>query len=328
MSSYTMELRKVCEIYTYEEVKSWFTSYNLEDYLTETQIQTITETNIWNKERLAEKIINHYFMREIGFETPYLFRHFAKTKMSEIMERYLPLIYSKSIEFNPLINVDFTEEYTKNIQGTNTNARTSQSSQTHQDNNTHQDNETVSRTESIEREETSNSSDNITNEGTSTNTGTSSSTSTNTSSGLNVNSDTPQGQISKANILAGNYASSTSANENTASINDSTQTSSTITNSNEGTSENESSKNSTEDVTESITKNSNGTINTNGTINSTGTDSLNGSNTQAETFRRTMKGNSGSITTAQHLIKEYREIIIAVDEQIIEELNSLFIGLF
>lgn len=280
MSSYTMELRKVCDIYSQEEVESWFSSYNLEDYLTEEQIETISTAGMWTKQKLAKKIVDHYFMREIGFETPYLFRHFAKTKMQEIMERKLPLIYSKSIEFNPLVNVDFTEEYTKNSQGSNTNAQASNN------------------TENITEDKT------ISNIGTSTNAGTSSSTSNNTSSGLTVNSDTPQGQITKANILAGNYASSTSANENTATITDNTQTS------------NNGSVSNTETTDNDITRTNNETINSNG------------SNTNKETFVRTMKGNSGSITTAQHLIQQYRDIIVGVDEEIINELNSLFIGLF
>lgn len=264
MSSYTMELRKVCDIYTREEVETWFSSYNLEDYLTDEQITTISTAGIWTKQKLAKKIVDHYFMREIGLETPYLFRHFAKTKMQEIMERKLPLIYSKSIEFNPLVNVDFEEKYTKNVQGSNTN------------------NQTSSIEETVEEERSG--------------TGTSSSTSNNSSSGLNIHSDTPQGQISKANILSGNYASDTNANENSATITDSTST----TNSNDGT----------------ISRSNDGSI------------SSSGSDTREESFTRTMKGNSGSITTAQHLIQQYRDIIVGVDEEIINELNSLFIGLF
>lgn len=41
-----------------------------------------------------------------------------------------------------------------------------------------------------------------------------------------------------------------------------------------------------------------------------------------------MEGNSGSITTVQKLIKEYREIISATDTKIIKDLNILFMGLF
>ena len=34
------------------------------------------------------------------------------------------------------------------------------------------------------------------------------------------------------------------------------------------------------------------------------------------------------MTTAQKLIAQYREIVVAVDKEIIEECNSLFFGLF
>ena len=77
MSKYTIELRKVCDIYGRDVVENWFKDYNLTDYLTQTQIDVITETNTWSKDKLAKKIVDHYFMREIGQETPALFKHFA-----------------------------------------------------------------------------------------------------------------------------------------------------------------------------------------------------------------------------------------------------------
>ena len=116
MAKYTMELRKVCDYFTRETVESWFKSYNLTDYLTQTQIDVITETNTWSKDKLAKKIVDHYFMREIGFETPALFRHYVKVTMNEIMESKLPLIYSASIEYDPLVNVDYTETFDRSIE--------------------------------------------------------------------------------------------------------------------------------------------------------------------------------------------------------------------
>ena len=41
-----------------------------------------------------------------------------------------------------------------------------------------------------------------------------------------------------------------------------------------------------------------------------------------------MRGNSGVMTTAQKLIAQYREIVIAIDKDIIEECDSLFFALF
>ena len=232
MASYTMQLRKVIEYFGREEVENWFKDYELNHYLTPTQIEQITKFNVWSKDRLAEKIVDNYYMREIGFETPALFKHYAKIEMKKIMERYLPKIYSNFLEYDPLSNVDFTETYTREIAGQTQNQ------------------------------------------------GSSNSTSQNNSSGLNVNSDTPQGQISKQNILTGSYASQTNASETESEIQDNTSTE------NQGT-----------------------------------------SNT-IETFTRHEEGDNGVIITNQRLVKEYREIIVAIDEEIINELNCLFMGIY
>ena len=232
MASYTMELRKVIEYFGREEVENWFKDYELSHYLTPTQIEQIEKFNVWSKDRLAEKIVNNYYMREIGFETPALFKHYAKIEMKKIMERYLPKIYSNFLEYDPLSNVDFTETYTREIAGQTQNQ------------------------------------------------GSSNSTSQNNASGLNVQSDTPQGQISKTNILNGAYASQTNASETESEIEDNTTTE------NQGT-----------------------------------------SNT-IETFTRHEEGDNGVIITNQRLVKEYREIIVAIDEEIINELNCLFMGIY
>lgn len=173
MARYTIELRNVIQICGEEAVKSWFMDYDLSDYLTDEEIAVITARGVWNKEKLAQSLIDHYYMYEIGFETPALFKHQAKVFMREIMEEKAPLIYSASIEYDPLVNVDYSEVYS----GTNT--------------------------------------------------GGSNSSSTSTGSGLTVNSDTPQGQISKSAILTGSYASSTGANETTNSVTDQSSNSGT-----------------------------------------------------------------------------------------------------
>ena len=223
MSKYTMELRELFTpvkfnppLYTRSQVESFFKDYELSDYLTTEQIEVITEAGIWNKDKLAKKIVDHYFMREIGQETIVLFKHYAKVEMQEIMEEFLPLIYSNSIEYDPLVNVDFTE--------------------------------TFNRTASVENGGTANS------------------------SALGVASDTPQGQITKATILAGNYASSTSASENE------TETSS--------------------------------------------------SSDSEEEYTKRIKGNSGVSATSQKMIEQYRNNIRAIDKEIIERLEPLFMGLY
>lgn len=208
MSRYTTELRYIVQNTSLEEVEGWFKDYELSDYLTAQEIAVINERGTWTKDKLASLIVQHYWMREIGLETVELFKHQAKVAMAEIMEEKAPLIYSASLQYDPLVNVDFTETYTEN---------------TSQDGN---------------------------------------------ADGLNVNSDTPQGQISKTRILAGDYATSTGASE--------------------------------------------------GTSHSEGT----------QTYTRKQKGNSGALTTAQALVRDYRKTIIMINRDIIKDLSPLFMGIY
>lgn len=228
MATYTVELRKICELYGRNEVENWFKDYSLTDYLTPIQIEQIEKFNVWSKDRLARKIVDHYYMREIGLETPELFKHYAKVSMQEIMERELPKIYSNFLEYDPLSNVDFTETYTREIEG--------------------------------ETEGSSNSN------------------STNTASGYNINNNTPQKRITRQDLNTGAYASSTNQSDTNSSIEDETNAQSS-------------------------------------------------SNT-IERFTRHEEGDNGVIITNQRLVKEYREIIVAIDEEIINELSSLFMGIY
>lgn len=220
MSKYTMELREIISTFGEDEVKGWFKQYELSDYLTSDEIKVVEERGTWNKDKLADRIVEHFYLREIGTDAIGQFMLFAKEKMHELMETYAPLIYSASIKYDPLVNVNFTETYTG-----------------------------------------SSNSD-------------SSSTSKSTGSGLNVNSDTPQGQINKNVILQGRYASSTNANESESNVN--------------------------------------GSATTKGD----------------ETYEKTTRGNSGVSATSQAMIKQYREIIRAINTEIVYELEPLFMGIY
>ena len=119
MAKYTVQLRHIVATFGEDEVMKWFSDYDLYDYLTADEIAVINERGTWSKEKLAKMIINHYFMREIGFETPTYFMHKAKVLMAELMEEKAPLIYSASIKYDPLVNVDFTETYSETSTGNN-----------------------------------------------------------------------------------------------------------------------------------------------------------------------------------------------------------------
>ena len=214
MSRYTTTFRSLIEggFVTREEIEDIFKSYNMLDYLTPDEIDVINTRGTWTPSKLAKKIVDHYYLKDLGFETYAMFKHYAKIQMEEIMESKLPLIYSSAIKYDPLVNVDFTETLERTVD----------------------------------------------------------STANGNGTGLVVNSDTPQTNINKTSLLNGSYASSTSANE--------TDTSS--------------------------------------------------SSSDEENYTKRIKGNSGVSATAQKMVEQYRDNIRAIDYEIINELNDLFMGLF
>lgn len=131
MSRYTIDLRGLVNLYGRDEVEGWFKNYELSDYLTPDQIETITVDSVWNKDRLARDIVDYYFMREIGAETVGLFKHYAKTTMREVMEEKLPLLYSTAMKYNVLDANDYVETLDRETSQNNTSeSSASASSQT------------------------------------------------------------------------------------------------------------------------------------------------------------------------------------------------------
>lgn len=216
MAKYTMEIRELISTFGEDEVKGWFKDYDLSDYLTSEEIQVIEDRGCWNKDQLADRIIDYYYTREIGSDAIGSFILFTRNKMREVMETYAPLIYSASIKYDPLVNVDYFEELNRTTEG----QTSSQSA----------------------------------------------------SSDLGINSDTPMGQINKNEILAGKYASSTVGNEGS----------------------------------------------------STGS----GESSGTENYLKRVKGNSGVSATAQKMVEQYRDNIRALNSEIIEDLEPLFISVF
>lgn len=76
---------------------------------------------------LNDKIINHYLMREIGYETIDLFRMGIARKMNEIMPLYNKL-YQTEMDFDPFITVDI--ETKNNVEGASETQNESQSGST------------------------------------------------------------------------------------------------------------------------------------------------------------------------------------------------------
>lgn len=243
MSKYTKQLRYICQKQGRETVEAWFKDYDITDYLTSDQIDVLA-LSPWSKDKLAKKIVDHYFMQEIGFETPALFAHYAKITMEEIMEEMLPMLYSRAIKYDPLINVDFTETFSRRL------------------------------------EADANSTSGMTSQGTST------STSDSDSSGLGIENRTPQKKITKQDLNTGAYASNVSQSDNHTEMTDVTTT----------------------------TGNQSSTSNQD--------------QTQVENYTRSQRGNSGVSATAQKMVEQFRDNVMAIDRQIIERLEDLFMFVY
>lgn len=62
------------------------------------------------REGLNAKIIDHFWFREIGFETPALFRRFLRRKLNEVMPYYNQLYETSLAEIDPMSNYRQTRE--------------------------------------------------------------------------------------------------------------------------------------------------------------------------------------------------------------------------
>lgn len=163
MSKYTTELRWVIE-----------NGYDLQ----------LNEYPIFDenyRQKLNQKIINHYYFREIGFETVGLFRFYLKQTMNEIMPYYNQLYESALLEIDPLNTINFTETLTRTKIGNDT--------------------------KNFNEDTTVNSN------------GDSNSNSTKNTNFKDVESDTPQGMLSIGNIEGELYASYARISKNEDSTN-------------------------------------------------------------------------------------------------------------
>ena len=65
------------------------------------------------REQLNNKIIQHYYFREIGFETEALFKNRLNQKMNEIMPYYNQMYESAKLKIDPLSTIDLEEVFSR-----------------------------------------------------------------------------------------------------------------------------------------------------------------------------------------------------------------------
>ena len=251
MSKYTTEVRYICETYAGHKESQ---DYMKIDDIIANSIDKIFDFDfpIFDdnyRSVLETKIIKHYYTREIGFETVALWKHFLSVRLNEIMPKYNQLYKAESLNINPFDNMDYTETYEGEGQGTNSNTDTGSMS------------EDISDTRDVDYTHNGNNIDKF--------------------------SDTPQGGLS--GLLNDTYL--TNARQSTA--------------------------NDTDNTNDDYTRDRDVTTN----------NTRNGRFSNTDEYLKHIKGYNGGKTFSE-LMTSFREMFIATDLLIIEELNDLFMGVW
>lgn len=327
MSKYTTEVRFICESKSGLEVSGG--SGDVDNIIANSWNKIFTSKAPFFDEEyrsvLCQKILKHYYLREICCETVGIWILWMNTRLEEIMPYYNQLYESAKIKFNPMHDVDLTRKHERNIEGTSeeNGTRTQKTKET----KTQTTKETKTQATKEEREDTINESKILTVNSNTNNTidGTKSTTNISDKTKRDLYSDTPQGAIS--GLENENYL--TNARKITDNINNTGNEDTNVTekNSNEYK-ENGTTNNSANGITNgSLDGTTNGILDgtNNGSLD--GTTSNSGSSNTTEDYIETIVGKQGTESFSS-LLNKFRETFINIDMQVIEDFSDLFFGLW
>lgn len=290
---YTMDVRTICETYANVESPAWSDQTTV-DTIIDNAIPKVFNFSypIFSEDYrnvLEHHILQHFYTREIAFQTVGRWKLGLQQKLNDIMPYYNKLYESQELDVDPFNNIDVTEisESSGNTTSKNNTTRngTSVTAGTSETNDTA---DGTSGTETNGKTTTNNSRDT-------------------TASRTDAFSDTPQGTLSNVDNLTylteyrkiGENNNVTDAGEQTTTGN--------------------------ADVTTHDETNSNTKTNTQTETDSTETES--GETTNSGNYTKTIKGkNTG--TSYSELITAYRETFLNIDMMIIEELEELFLQIY
>ena len=126
MSKYTTEVRFICESKSGLEVSGG--SSDGDNVIANSWNKIFTSKAPFFDEEyrsvLCQKILKHYYLREICCETVGIWTLWMNTRLEEIMPYYNQLYESAKIEFNPMHDVNLTRNHERNIDGTSKEDRT------------------------------------------------------------------------------------------------------------------------------------------------------------------------------------------------------------
>ena len=354
MSAFTTQVRFICEqMYGLDE------SVGLDrvnEVVSATSGEIIGEYPIFDESYrnvLNDKIIKHYYTREIGEETVGLWRFRLNTKMNEIMPYFNKLYESELLKFNPFYDVELRS--LKSGSGEENGEREESRDKLYTDVKNGESKEVVGESGSRSLETSSEGKDveSRTSEGETKQNGNKSGTNSGETSGVstsNVTDETTKGQLDKyadtpqgsvSGLLDGTYLtnarditgnekkdvsgidSSSARNSGTYSENDETNSKSSGIES--GVKDSKVNGEESESSSRDVTKNGESSESGSGTQKEKNKES--NRVTSTESYVESVMGKRGNVSYSK-MLNEFRETFINIDMLVISELNSLFIGLW
>lgn len=291
MSDFTVEVRRICEM-----------SIGLTEGAGFSQVENVIQSAIpfifdfdfpifdeTYRNVLETKILRHFYMREIGYETIGRWKLALSDRLNVIMPYYNQLYKSELLEFNPLYDVDVTRDHTSEGDGNRTT------------------NGNTTETESYQ--ETTSGTTNTTTEGSSENQQTSSGTESTTSDTESINKylDTPQGSIT--DLTNSDWLTNLSQVNGSSTVDG--ESSGTVTDNGSTTGKSDTTQSSTRENTGGKTGSSSGTE----TFKNT------------ENYLEHVVGKQGGGTFSEMLIA-YRKTFLNIDSMVLNELEDLFMLLW
>ena len=287
MSRYTTELRYICESLAGLTSSQGFNSV---DNVIKKALPFIFDFDfpIFDESYrvpLELKIIRHYYTREISEETFGLWKLRLESRLNEIMPYYNKLYLSETLNFNPLYDTDITTSFDKDFKGNN--KAVSKQNNTSTVNSTGSISDVVSVDNTQQTATTNKNND----------------TETTQNKNWDLYSDTPQGGIT--GLENNEYLTNARKNngDSTAKREQKAEFSGTV--GNTGTTQ--------------TTNNSSNSTDSQTALNSTNDTDI----TNTESYIQKVQGKSSSGSFSK-MISEYRETLLNIDMQIINNLSDLF----
>lgn len=299
MSIYTTEVRYIIDTFTTAPQGS-----NIQQKITGA-IPAIFNFSfpIWEetyRQTLEYKILQHYYMREIGFETVGLWKFYLQRALTEKMPYFNDLYQTVSQDYDFLSPYNVVETITREVTGEGTSRDNTQQDMTGTTGDT---------TEGTTKQTASNSRDIS---GTIDNTETREGEDSGSRNNFTLNSDLPQTEVTNPQI---DYGSSSIK----VTDSDSRNTSGSVTG--------KQTEARTDAFEETVAGENKQTVSGSNENHLTGSSNSGYNDTRNENITNTRKGNPGNKSYSE-LIQEYREALINIDMLVIESLNNLFFGLW